>query len=71
MDAATDVRANSFADDPAYSHVIPEEERRRPANLRFYERHGFRVEREVVALLGDRPTHWTMIRPAGSSASPR
>jgi ribosomal protein S18 acetylase RimI-like enzyme len=35
----------------------------RPENIPFYERLGFRVEREGVELLPGGPTHWTMRRP--------
>jgi ribosomal protein S18 acetylase RimI-like enzyme len=34
------------------------------ANVRFYERLGFEVERDGVALLPGGPTHWLMRRPA-------
>jgi GNAT superfamily N-acetyltransferase len=34
----------------------------RPENIPFYERLGFRVEREGIELLPGGPTHWTMAR---------
>ena len=34
------------------------------ANVRFYERLGFEVERDGVELLPGGPTHWLMRRPA-------
>jgi ribosomal protein S18 acetylase RimI-like enzyme len=40
----------------------------RQDNVRFYERLGFRVEREGVAFVPDGPTHWIMTRPAGAPA---